>query len=222
MPVNRSAPGAAAPVVPLPPLSDAEVNLAVRAGSLGQKLQAGCTASGIFPRRPPENDLFSEVVLEGPTGRIMRAAREARARKSTFTVADVTPDLRAPVVLVTSQLKRATGAATPPAESSANPPPLITPTPSPSPSPTGPFVPAPVVAVRLRSKLLTEVMLRPLPAAPVRGFVAPPLQAGGARVDRFDLAAFQALPGSDAEIVVRSSAGPRQCSIGPKERAAVR
>jgi len=222
MPVNRAAPGAAAAVAPLPVLSDADVEQAVRAGSSGQKLQAACTASGVFPRRPPENDLFSEVVLEGPTGRIMRAAREARARKSTFTSADVTADLRAPVVLVTSQLKRAQGAVNPPADDPAYPP-VITPTPTPSPSPTAPFVPAPVVAVRLRSKLLTEILLRPMPAAPVRGFTAPPLAAAGAtRIDRFDLAAFRALPGPDVEVVVRSSAGPRQCSIGPKERAAVR
>jgi len=218
MSVNRAVPAA---VAPLPTLSDADIEQAVRAGSSGQKLQAACTAAGIFPRRPPENDLFSEVVLEGPTGRIMRAAREARARKSTFTSADVTADLRAPVVLVTSQLKRAQGAVDLPAADPAYPP-VTTPTPTPSPSPTAPFVPAPVVAVRLRSKLLTEILLRPMPAAPVRGFTAPPLAAAATRIDRFDLAAFQALPGPDVEVVVRSSAGPRQCSIGPKERAAVR
>jgi hypothetical protein len=179
MPVNRAGPAATAPVAPLPMLSDADVEHAVRAGTSGQKLQAACTASGVFPRRPPENDLFSEVVLEGPTGRIMRAAREARARKSTFTSADVTADLRAPVVLVTSQLKRAQGAVDLPAADPAYPP-VMTPTPTPAPSPTAPFVPAPVVAVRLRSKLLTEILLRPMPAAPVRGFTAPPFAAAGA------------------------------------------
>ena len=81
-----------------------------------------------------------------------------------------------------------------------------------------------MTSVRVRSRLLTEVMLLPLPAAPASTpAVAPPRTLfSSRRVELFDLAAFRALPGSDVEVVVRSPSGPRYCSINAKDRAAIR
>jgi len=227
------APNAAAPPRPV---TAAEIDRAIRDGSSGDRLQAACMAFGTVTGKPDEADVFADVVFEGPTGRIMRAAREAKARRSTFTAADVTDAMRAPVVSVTAELKRAPRpvdsqlvdpAATP------TPTPIPTPTPTPTPSP---FVIVPprgvtsvdaalaVTSVRVRSRLLTEMMLRPLPAAPAATPAPAPARTlfSSRRVESFDLAAFRALPGTDVEVVVRSPSGVRYCSINAKDRAAIR
>ena len=226
------------------PVTAADIDRAIRDGASGNRLQASCMAFGTFPGRPPpspgeparpnenEADVFAEVVLEGPTGRIMRAARDAKAQRTTFTAANVTDAMRAPVVSVTAELKRTLR----PIDSQLIDPaatPTPTPTPAPTPSPR-PIVPPrgvtsvdpmlAVTSVRLRSRLLTEVMLRPLPAGPADAPVlAPPrILFSSSRVELFDLAAFHGLPGSDVEVVVRSPTGPRYCSITAKDRAAIR
>jgi len=225
---------------PTRPITGAEIDRAIRDGASGNRLQAACMAFGTFPSRPPpspgeparpnenEADVFAEVVLEGPTGRIMRAARDAKSQRTTFTAADVTDAMRAPVVSVTTEMKRTLRPADSPLVD-----PAATPTPTPTPSPSAIVPPRgvtsvdaalAVTSVRVRSRLLTEVMLLPLPGSPVATPALAPSRTlfSSRRVELFDLAAFHALPGSDVEVVVRSPSMPRYCSINAKDRAAIR
>ena len=135
-----------------------------------------------------------------------------------MTAADVTDDLRAPTVLVSAELKRAQPTDLPASTSDPLPGMTPTPTPSTSPAPKVPPVLSPLVAIRVRSKLLTDQMLKTIDI-PKPGM---PFMSTQQRSERFPLDAFRALPGPDVEIVVRSSTGTRQCSISAKERAAVR
>jgi hypothetical protein len=84
----------------LPPLSSGDVDAAIKAGLSGKDLHASCTTSGIMSE-PTE----ASVIIEGPVGRIMRAARDAKDRHVAFTAADVTDDMKAPTALVTADLK---------------------------------------------------------------------------------------------------------------------
>jgi len=206
----------AAAAVPLAPLTDAEVDQAIRDGSNGQKAQAVCMAVGAFRGRPEENQAHAEVVLEGPIGRVMHAARDARARRTTLTAAGVAHYMRAPTVMMTAELK---SSLTSPADPMDSFPPQMPP-PS-SPQPSGLSI---LVALRLRSPVLTEHMLRPLtgptptdaPNQPV------PLNQRYRREEPFDLAAFRALPGPGVEVIVRSVIGARYCTIAAKDRASIR
>lgn len=193
-------------------------------------------ALGVFPKRPDETEALAEVTLEGPAGVIMRMAREAKAARSSFGPGDVTSEMRAPFVHVTSEVKRSLKPADAPvfSDPNATPTPAPTPTPAaatPSPLPTTvpgatvvPLTLAPPMAVRLRSRILTEVMLRPIASTSSApgNFTAPPLARATRRVDRFDLDAFRNLPGPDVEVVVRSATGPRYCTIAPKDRQIIR
>jgi len=203
---------------PLAPLSDAEVDQAIRDGSSGQKAQAACMAVGVFRDKPEENQAHAEVLLEGPIGRIMHAARDARARHETLAADALTPDMRAPAVLMTAELK--TSMTTPGFAID----PLQTPFPTPSTARTAGL--SAIIALRVRSATLTERMLRPIVAPPVAPDTPPltraPISQHYRRLEMFDLAAFRALPAGDLEVIVRSVIGPRACIIGAKDRAGIR
>jgi hypothetical protein len=77
-------------------LTDAVVRDAVAAGLAGKTQEASCT-SKVDPLGH-----YVQVTAIGPTGRIMRAARDAKSAGHRFTVADVTPELRAPLVVVSA------------------------------------------------------------------------------------------------------------------------
>lgn len=62
--------------MPPGPLSDAAVATAIADGLAGRAVKASCTA-----RAGGGSDGFFDVTLEGPTARIMRAAKEARTRR---------------------------------------------------------------------------------------------------------------------------------------------
>jgi Ca-activated chloride channel family protein len=206
----------AAPAL-LAALTDAEVEQAIRDGMNGQKAQAVCMAVGAFRERPEENQAHADVLLEGPIGRIMHAARDARARRDTLTTAAVTPEMRAPTVLMTAELKTSLRSPGDPMDSF----PAQMPVPGSPPQPSGLSI---LRALRLRSPVLTEHMLRPLegPTAD-RPLVQPvPLNQRYRRTGTFDLAAFRAIPGPDVEVIVRSVIGARYCTIAAKERAAIR
>ena len=229
--IDLDAPAAGPSAAAAPrPVTAAEIDRAIRDGSSGDKLQAACMAFGTVTGKPDEADLFAEVVVEGPIGRIMHAARDAKARRTTFTAADVTDAMRAPVVSVTAEMKR-----TPRSVDSQLVDPAATPTSTPTPTPSPPAIVPPrgvssvdaalaVTSVRIRSRLLTEVMLRPLPTAPAATPGSAPARTlfSSRRVESFDLAAFRALPGADVEVVVRSPSDARYCSINAKDRAAIR
>ncbi len=85
-------------------LTSTDINLAIRDGVAGRTLQASCAAAAEFPSRV-ETGASARITAEGPAGRVMRAAGESRARHQTFSEALVTPEMRAPVVVVTADLE---------------------------------------------------------------------------------------------------------------------
>jgi Ca-activated chloride channel family protein len=108
--VERSGPEADARAFaarpPWPEVATDEVQEAIRNGEAGRRLQASCTAADVFPSRV-ETRASVRVVAEGPIGRIMRAAGEARRRQQAFAASAVNDDMRAPVVAVTATLELA-------------------------------------------------------------------------------------------------------------------
>jgi hypothetical protein len=199
---------ASASVPPVPPASDADVELAIRNGLAGKSLDASCSATDPMPIDPGDPKTL-QVIAEGPIGRIMRAAREANARRLPFTPVQVSADLRAPLLRVTATL-------TQPAPDN--------PTGAPPGPPTNLTATAPITVVRLRSRDASPTVLHPVSLAPGVGVGRPPsgVVNVGAIVAWFDLASFQALPGSDAEVMVSSARGERRCTLSAKDRRTIR
>ena len=208
---TRIDPATAAASAPrLAALSDDEVAAAIAAGVAGQRLQAECAASILVPDNATETDTILTIVAEGPAGRIMRLAREARQAKRAFTVADVTAAWRAPTVEITAQ----TG-------TRVTPPPVLPDQTAAAPPPKPPPVLSPLMTMRVRSKEMTGATIEPIdpPAAPPRSpFFRPPSRTRLSST--FDLAAFRALPG-DVEVVVQSRV-IRRCTISARDKTAIR
>src|SRR5688572_21589230 len=72
-------------------LSDQDIATAIEQGRAGKTLHKTCKASG-------ENGF--DIVVEGPVGRIMRAARLAKGQGRQFTPADVTLAIGGPTLTV--------------------------------------------------------------------------------------------------------------------------
>jgi hypothetical protein len=202
-------------------LSDQDIAAAIAQGQAGKTLEKTCKASGV-------NGF--DVTIEGPTGRIMRAAKEAKRRHRAFTPADVSSDIAGPYVTVIARRDQTLSA--------VNSAPQI------------PGAPIGVVAnpyADLASfKNATDLVLRsrgssaPVVLKPVRPitysrepdgnyfvwtdgpqYVGP--SPGADMIAWFDLAAFQAIPTRDAEAVIFvTDAGERRCKISDKERQAIR
>lgn len=174
------------------PVSDAEVAAAVTEGRAGKSLRASCltpvTATGGY----------FEVSFEGPLGRIMRAAREARGRGDSFAVSDVSSRLRAPTVRV-SAMPRVAAPADPlfPKDTEDA---LRVPGP-PAPRPRTPFA----AAVRLRG-----IGARPVLIDPVLN-VLTGVTLGG-RTAEFDLTTFRQL-GDVVEAIVYEGATETRCRL---------
>jgi len=201
---------AVASATPVAVLSDDEVAAAIAAGSAGQRLQAECAAAIIVPDNATETDTILNIVAEGPAGRIMRLAREARQAKRAFTVADVTAVWRAPTVEIRAQTGTRVAPPPSPADQTAAAPP-----------PKPPPVLSPLMTMRVRSKEMTGATIEPIDpaAAPSRSpLFQPPSRTRLSST--FDLAAFRALPG-DVEVVVQSRV-IRRCTIGAKDKTAIR
>lgn len=213
-------------------VSQAEVATAIEQGQAGKTLQKKCSASG-------ENGF--DVVIEGPVGRIMRAAREARRKDRAFTAADVTPALDGPFLTVTARRDHRLTSAS-----------LATP----MPGVPGGLVPTELAtADRVRdgytgaSAYRPEVIIRSKLAGKGEGALLKPrwplvdngeAGASGAWTPEngrplllpsrgsdltatFDLAAFRAMPHGDVEVVIfTSDAGERRCKISEKDRQAIR
>jgi len=179
------------------PVGAVDLVWAIARGQAGQRIQASCMANTTFSKEGEDNH-YALVVAEGPVGRIMRAAGEAKQSRTPFTAADVSDAMRAQTLEISAELKRATDI----------------------PSFTGVNIgPARLVTMRVRSKEMIASFLEPFEQAQMRLVVTrsqPPL------VQHFDLAAFKALPGDDAEVVVHSQAGQRKCTIPAKDKAALR
>lgn len=221
--------GAGAQSSVLPP---ADVAAAIEQGQAGKTLQKKCSASG-------ENGF--DVAIEGPVGRIMRAAREARREHRTFVAADVTAALDGPFLTVTARRDHRLTSAS-----------LATP----MPGVPGGLVPTDLAtADRVRdgyagaSTYRTDVIIRSRPAGKSEPILLKPMwplvdngeagasgawtPASGRPLLRpspgsdlsasFDLAAFRAMPHGDVDVVIfTSDAGERQCKVSEKDRQAIR
>jgi hypothetical protein len=219
-------------------IAPADIAAAVEQGRAGKTLQKKCGAYGI-------NGF--DIVAEGPIGRIMRAAREAKRQHWEFTAADVTPALLRPVLTVgvrrdptlaesryTVPLNGAKGYGVLPAE--------ILPYMSESPDYSFSHFPGVTYgsAFVLRSKpsgAEKQTLLKPV--GPVfyghedngsfmttKGHKLPPNLGPWPSSDMtasFDLEAFRALPPGGVEIVVfMTDSGERRCKISEKDRRALR
>ena len=203
-------------------LSDQEVASAIKQGRAGKTLHKTCKASG-------ENGF--DIVVEGPVGRIMRAARLAKGQGREFTPADVTLFIGGPTLTVAA-LRDATLSTQANAVQSKEIP--------------GMYVPSDMsmAAVdwrRARSTMGSTdafgTMVRSMPKESQEAVMLGPVGrvAGfswiwkkngpdlGDMATVFDLAAFRALPSGDVEVVVfRTDSGERRCKVSEKERKAIR
>jgi hypothetical protein len=189
------APQEARPVTePLAPLSDAEVEAALTAGLDERPLRATCRAS------VPGQGAFFEVAAEGPTGRVMRAAREARQRGEALAPSEVAGYLRRAMVSIV-----ATGHVSPapalPGDADLGParPPVAL-----------PFA----QTVQVRSLGDRPVLLQPAIDQVTR--LRP-----GLRETLFDLAAFRAL-GDPVEVLVATGSATARCRLSGRELANIR
>jgi VWFA-related protein len=183
---------------PWPALTDAAIDTAIKDASAGKALEASCVAMGSFPTKKHEQDATVLVAASGPIGRIRSAAADARERRFAFDARQVTPDMRAPAVLLTATVTVPPLPVTPPQAivRSLPPPP-----------------PAPLTSMRVRGRAPTEIELQPTGYRATR----PRVLAAA-----FDLAAFKALPGSEVEVVITSAAGERRCRFAVGDVQAIR
>ena len=190
-----------------------EIAAAIEQGRAGKTLQKKCHARG---------DNGMDIVAEGPIGRIMRAARDAKKKNKEFTGADVTQTMAGAWVTVTATrdemlLK----------EDGAN----VTPnTPG-------------------NSRYITELVIKSKPSGSEKAIVLYPLGRITYSIDKsqhhyiatggpipatmalpgssmeasFDLAAFKAIPHKDVEIYAfMTDTGGHGCKISANERQALR
>lgn len=173
-------------------LTEPEVTTAVAEGTKGQKLEAECSGTANLAGWH-EDQAILEVIAEGPVGRIMRAAREAKSEHRAFSNADVTAEMSARVLTV-----RAT---------------LITPFGSDPPNPVD-FIrglsPLRTIGLQVEDRVLNPLR-RPVPGLEPAEIVAV-----------FDLDAVRRDPREDLVAVVSSAAGQRTCKIGAKNKMSLR
>ncbi|MBK9239351.1 MAG: hypothetical protein IPL75_03620 [Acidobacteria bacterium] len=208
-------------------LTPSEVADAIKQGQAGKSLQKKCRASG-------ENGF--DIIVEGPTGRTMRAAREAKAQGRVFTPDDVSLALGGPFLTVTARRDHTLTAA-----SLAEP----------LPGAPGMWVLPEFAKDERRLNMFTQrgsyradIVLRARPAGSREPVVlkpmAPAVYTGTegtwnskTRTHRplpdtnmsatFDLVAFRALPPSTVDVVVfMSDAGEHRCKISDKDRQTIR
>jgi hypothetical protein len=193
-----------------------EMAEAIEAGRAGKTLQKRCSARG---------DNGFDFTVEGPVGRIMRAAREAKRQNREFTVDDVTVAMSSDVVTVTARRDRTLTNRAPedlvPGSSDryktdfvirSKPPgsqePIVL-------KPLGPIiydienVPGNPDVRNSRGRVTGSTMTRPFP--------------GSDMTAAFDLFVFKAIPHRDVEVVVfMTDTGEHRCGINEKERQAIR
>lgn len=191
---------------PWPDLTSAAIDAAINDGATGKTLEAFCSATGVFPGRRYEDDATIHLVARGPIGRIMKAALDAWERHLSFDVRQVTPEMRAPVLLVAAEVQVPPVPVLPPTATVRSlPPPL----------------PAPLTSLRLRGRAPTQIELLPTGS---RSLAPPPGQTRQSPMltATFDLSAFKALPGGEVVVLVTSRAGERRCSLVVGDVKAIR
>jgi hypothetical protein len=197
-------------------LSPEEIAAAIEQGKAGKTLQKRCSARGL--------DNGMDIVAEGPIGRIMRAAREAKRQNKDFTAADVTPAMAGAWLRVTATRDPALRK-----EVSE----YVTPG-----MPGGLVYRTDFVLKSKPSGSDQAIVLKPL--GPItydseksfsRRVVVdggptpanlPPLP-GSDMAASFDFAAFKAIPHKDVEVVVfMTDTGEQKCKISENERKALK
>ena len=199
-------------------LSPGDIAAAIEQGKAGKKLEKKCLGKG---------DNSFDIVAEGPIGRIMRAAREAKRNDTTFTPADVTVAMAAPSLTVTAA--RVEGLRT------ISAPGYVT--------PGSPYVTYRTELV-IKSKPSGSdeaIVLKPLGGITYDGHNSPTRRtvvssqpvsaeqlgripmAGSDMSASFDLGAFHAIPHKDVEVYVfMTDTGGHHCKINEKERKALK
>lgn len=195
--------------------SSAEIADAIKAGLTGKSAQKTCAATG-------ENGF--DFLIEGPIGRIMRAAREARRQNREFTVDNVTMAMTLSVVTVVAKRDRTltnptTEYVTPGTNFRYEADFVIKSRPSGSDSP---IVLKPVSPVLYDTKETSGYRaITTSDGGPPRRSLPP--FPGSDMTASFDLAAFKAIPHRDVEVVVfMTDTGEHKCKISEKERQAIR
>ena len=213
-------------------LTSSEISNAIEQGRAGKSVERKCGATG-------ENGF--DIVIEGPVGRLMRAARDAARQQKTFATADVTPELSRAVLTVSVYRDPSLTTASLARERAGVPGYVVVPNSSESLRPADrPFE----FDAKIRSKDSpsgSPDVLRPLgkikyfwqrgpnqlingPVPSIRGRVPSTTPGPGTDMEAtFDLAAFNTIPPGDVEVVVfASDAGERRCGISEKQRKALR
>jgi hypothetical protein len=194
--------------------SPAEIDEAIKAGLAGKSAQKTCSATG---------DNGFDFLVEGPIGRVMRAAREAKRQNREFTAENVTMAMTTSVVTVAATRDRTLNTQTREyvtpgtnfryeadlvikSKPSGSDPPVIL-------KPLGPILYNTKETSGHRAVLTNDgTQPRTLPPFP-----------GSDMTASFDLAAFKAIPHRDVEVVVfMTDTGEHKCRISEKERQAIR
>ena len=202
-----------------------DVAAAIEHGNAGKTLEKKCGARG-------ENGF--DLIIEGPTGRIMRAARQARKDGHQLSAAEVTGEMAGPVVTVLA--KRDLSLST---RNSAEPQDGV---------PGAWVLPPAAEAERAHARLTmgdryrADIVIKSKkthageamvlqPTGPI--FYTDPVWSTGTRSRRpveetnmaasFDLYAFTHLPAGDVQVVAfMTDAGERTCTISAADRAKIR
>ncbi len=208
-------------------LSSQEIATAIEQGLAGKTLNKTCGAKG-------ENGF--DIVIEGPVGRIMGAARDAKRQYREFTAANVTLELSRPVLTV--RTRRDYSLSTESMARTMSPAPGYWVLPETSPE----YYDRSRSLLAMSSSYGTEMVIRSKPSGSeppvVLRPIGPVMHSRGkssngpavsgpmARTDMaalFDLDAFKAIPHRDVEVVVfATDAGDRRCKISEKDRRALR
>ena len=213
-------------------LTSSEIANAIEQGRAGKTLQKKCGATG-------ENGF--DIVIEGPVGRLMRAARDAARQHKTFATADVTPELSRAVLTVSTHRDHSLTTASLARERAAVPGYVVVPDNSASQlradrpfefdvqirhkdSPAGsPAVQRPLGRIKyFWQRSPNQIISGPAPST--SGPVPSTTPGPGSDMEAiFDLAAFMAIPSGDVDVVVfASDAGQRRCGIYERDRKALR
>jgi hypothetical protein len=197
-------------------LSQQDIASAIEQGLAGKTLAKTCFARG---------DNGMDISVEGPMGRVMRAAREAKKKKRAFTAADVTERMAGPWLLVRAvrdeRLRNDVREDVPPGSVGGfrfRGEMVIKSKPSGSEAPTV-LQPVGPVYYSIENTGSRQVVTRGEPATSIL-----PVPMPGSDMEAwFDFAAFKAIPHKDVEITAfMTDTGSHGCKISEKERMALR
>ena len=185
-------------------LLPADIDAAIKAGLSGKRLSSDCYATSGFLDLGEFNGGFA-VIIEGPVGRIMRLAQDAKKKYKPFTAADVTDEMLSPTLWLTADPNK----------------PAFT-------SGVWHRTAAAEHVVLKRKGASGDNPADVLQAENLEPFATSWSNALGGKWDgqgmtaRFSLDGFKKMPGDEIDIVIVTPAGERRCKIGKKDRADLR